>query len=146
MEIVRGSINIRTESQFEVIDITSKVAEWLRSIGAEDGLLVVYAPHTTAAITINEPESGLRQDIVDVIKEYFRPGGSWRHNLIDDNAHAHLAASFMGNSRVIPVAGGSMTLGTWQAIMFVEMDGPRQRRAELLFIGGRKPKVPTQGA
>ena len=107
----------------------------MKTIKARDGLLVVYLPHTTAAVTINEPESGLRQDVIDVVKEFFRPGGPWRHNLIDVNAHAHLAAMFMGNSRVVPVVDGDLWLGTWQAILLVEMDGPRERTLQLLYVG-----------
>ena len=115
--------------------MTGEVRSWLRTIKARNGLLTVYLPHTTAAITINEPESGLRQDVIDLVKEVFRPGGPWRHNMIDVNAHAHLAAMFMGNSRVVPVVDGDLALGTWQAILLVEMDGPRERTLRLIYVG-----------
>ena len=130
-----GSVRVRTSDRFEVVDVTDEVRSWLRTIKAHNGLLTVYLPHTTAAITINEPESGLRQDVIDLVKEVFRPGGPWRHNMVDVNAHAHLAAMFMGNSRVVPVVDGDLGLGTWQAILLVEMDGPRERTLRLIYVG-----------
>jgi len=135
LRILHGEIRVSTRRRIEAVDVTREVERWLSEVGAGDGILVVRVPHTTAAVTINEAEPGLLEDIVRVIEEYFRPGGDWMHNRIDNNAHAHLAASFMGDSRVIPVRGGRPALGTWQRILLVEGDGPRSRRIQLTYIG-----------
>lgn len=135
MRMEFGELTVETRRSIEALDVTGRVAEWLSRIGARDGLLVVRVPHTTAAITINEAEPGLLEDIVRVIEDYFKPGGPWLHNRIDNNAHAHLAASFIGDSRVVPVRSGRMTLGTWQRLILVEGDGPRMRRLQLVYIG-----------
>jgi len=135
VRIEYGEVTVETSRRIEAVDVTERVAGWLSRIKAGDGLLVVRVPHTTAAVTINEAEPGLLEDIVRVIEEYFKPGGPWMHNRIDNNAHAHLAASFMGDSRVIPVRSGRMALGTWQRLILVEGDGPRRRRLQLLYIG-----------
>ena len=68
-----------------------------------------------------------------------RPDADWQHNLIDNNAHAHLASSFIGNSRCLMVKDGELQLGTWQSVLFIEMDGPRDRRVDLMFLGDLRP-------
>ena len=135
MRVASGEVVVETRRRIEVVDVTGLVERWLSGVSGGDGLLVVRVPHTTAAVTINEGEPGLLEDIVRVIEEYFRPGGDWMHNRIDNNAHAHLAASFIGDSRVVPVSSGRLQLGTWQRILLVEGDGPRRRRLQLLYIG-----------
>ncbi|MEB3860912.1 MAG: secondary thiamine-phosphate synthase enzyme YjbQ [Desulfurococcales archaeon] len=129
------SIRVSTSSRFQLVDITARIQEWLATINAGDGILLVYSPHTTAGVIVNEAEPGLMEDILDLLREITRPGGGWRHNRIDDNAHAHLAQVLVGDSRVIPVARGSLALGTWQRVMLLEMDGPRSRRLNLVYIG-----------
>ncbi|MEB2836330.1 MAG: secondary thiamine-phosphate synthase enzyme YjbQ [Desulfurococcales archaeon] len=135
MRVASGEVVVETRRRIEVVDVTGLVEKWLSGVSGGDGLLIVRVPHTTAAVTINEAEPGLLEDIVRVIEEYFRPGGDWMHNRIDNNAHAHLAASFIGDSRVVPVSSGRLQLGTWQRILLVEGDGPRRRRLQLLYIG-----------
>jgi len=135
VRVASGEVVVETRRRIEVVDVTGLVERWLSGVSGGDGLLVVRVPHTTAAVTINEGEPGLLEDIVRVIEEYFRPGGDWMHNRIDNNAHAHLAASFIGDSRVVPVSSGRLQLGTWQRILLVEGDGPRRRRLQLLYIG-----------
>ncbi len=129
------SISVPTSSRFQLVDVTVRIQEWLSTVNAGDGMLLVYSPHTTAGVIVNEAEPGLMEDILDLLREITRPGGGWRHNRIDDNAHAHLAQVLVGNSRVIPVARGSLVLGTWQRVMLLEMDGPRSRRLNLVYIG-----------
>lgn len=135
MRVEYGEVSVRTSSRFEVVDVTSEVRAWLRGIRAAEGLLIIRVPHTTAAVTINEAEPGLMEDIVEAVKRIAPPEHAWRHNRIDDNAHAHIAASLIGDSRVVPVRGGDLATGTWQRIMLVEMDGPRSRRIQLLYLG-----------
>ncbi len=135
LRVVRGEVSVETRRRIEVVDVTGQVESWLRRVGAGEGILVVRVPHTTAAVTVNEAEPGLLEDIARLVEELFRPGGDWLHNRIDNNAHAHLAASLIGDSRVVPVESGRLALGTWQRILLVEGDGPRRRRLQLVYIG-----------
>jgi len=135
LRILRSSLNISTRSRFEVIDITSMIENWLRESNVGNGLLLVYTPHTTAALAINEYESGLRQDILEMLKSLTKPDAHWRHNLIDNNAHAHLANVIVGGDKIVPVENGKLTLGTWQRLLFIELDGPRRREVRLVYVG-----------
>ena len=133
--VVHGEIGVTSRERFEIIPITREVQAWIGSIRARDGVVTVFVPHTTAAIAVNEAERGLMDDILDLLREVTRPGWSWRHNRIDNNAHAHLGNILVGPSISIPVRSGRIRLGTWQSIMFIEMDGPRRRRVLLTFVG-----------
>ena len=120
----------------ELIDITSQVADAVKESGVAEGIAVVCSKHTTAAIIVNEDEPGLFNDILTKIAEDFPRRGTWRHNLIDDNAHSHLAAAYLGPSVTIPVVEGSPSLGQWQSIFFVELDGPRPSRRVVVQVMG----------
>ena len=133
--VLHGAVSVETRRRFETIDITGRVAEWLGRMGAWSGVLTVFVPHTTAAVAVNEAEPGLMEDILELLRELTRPGAAWRHNRIDNNAHAHLGNVLVGHSATIPVIDGELALGTWQRIMFIEMDGPRRRRVRLVFTG-----------
>lgn len=129
-------IEIRTSRRVEVIDITSEVQREVERSGIKNGIAVVYTQHTTTAVIINENESGLREDIVSVLDKLIPREAGYMHDRIDDNADAHLRAIFLGNSVVVPVTNGKLDLGTWQRIMFVELDGPRTRRVIVKTIEG----------
>lgn len=135
MRVFVEEFRVSTSSRFEVVDITSMVESIVSRSGVRNGLCLVFVPHATAAIIANEAEPGLMQDYIDLIKELFKPDAPWRHNRIDDNAHAHLASAVIGPSRVFPVIDGRCVRGTWQNIMLVEMDGPRSRRVVVEVIG-----------
>ncbi|MGC9115063.1 MAG: secondary thiamine-phosphate synthase enzyme YjbQ [Fervidicoccaceae archaeon] len=135
--IVKNHIlSFRTEKGIELIDITEKVEELVKSSGVKEGMCIVSAPHATASIVLNENETGLIEDLKELIEELFPRNGKYRHNLIDDNASAHLASSFLGSSKVIPISGGKLLRGTWQNILFLELDGPRSRREAVITIMG----------
>jgi len=121
-------IEIRTKSRVEIVDITSQVQEEVSKSGVNDGIAVVYTKHTTTAIVVNENESGLMKDLLDLMEKLVPQGAGYRHDSIDNNADAHLRALLLGNSAVIPVTDGRLDLGTWQRILFIELDGPRTRR------------------
>ena len=131
----RGTITVETRSRFDIVNVTGRVASWLAEAGGEEGILNIHVPHTTAAIMINEAESGLLNDIISLMRELTRPGYGWQHNRIDNNAHAHLGNVLVGPGVTVPVGGGRLLLGTWQSILLLEMDGPRRRRLILTFIG-----------
>jgi len=126
---------VTTRSQFEAVDVTRHVESIVENSGIVNGLCVVFVPHATAAIIANEAEPGLLVDYIDIIRELFKPGYQWRHNRIDNNAHAHLAAALIGPSRSFPVVGGRCVRGTWQNIILLELDGPRRRRVIVEVMG-----------
>lgn len=125
---------VKTDKRVEVIDITSKVKDEVKKSGVDDGVAVVYTKHTTTAVTINEGESGLKDDIMGILERIIPEGGGYRHDRIDNNADSHLRAMFIGNSVTVPVVNGNLDLGTWQSILFVELDGPRSRKAGVKVV------------
>ena len=133
MPIVRFSVT--TNSHRQIVDITAQVQDAVAEAGIQDGLVMISVAHCTCTVYVNENESGLVADTLEIVDK-LTAGGAWRHNRIDDNAAAHLAASIMGNAVCLPVSGGQIELGTWQRIMLVELDGPRNRRVTLTAIPG----------
>jgi len=118
---------IRTRREVELIDITSQVAEAVAEARVEQGLACVYTKHTTTAIFINEAESGLLRDYLDLLEKLAPPHAGYAHDRIDSNAHAHLRSMLLGSSVTIPVVDSRLALGTWQRVLFAELDGPRER-------------------
>ena len=120
-------IKIHTQKTQEMVDITPQVTEVVREAGVRSGLCMVYVPHATAAVVINEnADPNVCQDILDALGRMV-PEGSWRHDRVDNNAAAHIKATILGPSETVPVRDGSLQLGTWQSLMLVEFDGPRER-------------------
>ncbi|MCQ8903108.1 MAG: secondary thiamine-phosphate synthase enzyme YjbQ [Methanothrix sp.] len=126
-------IEIATTRVREVVDITPQVQRAVRESGVVDGICLVYTLHTTTALIVNEAESGLLMDIIDKIKEIV-PGVGYKHG---ENGPAHLQASILGNSVLLPVDNNMPLLGTWQRVLFLELDGPRRRRVGVKVIGSQ---------
>lgn len=125
---MRQELSYRSRQQFQVIDLTADVARIVAASGVAEGLCSVFVPHATAAIVINENDDpNLCDDLLDALAKLV-PQGVWRHDRVDQNGAAHIKAAILGPSETIPVADGRLLLGTWQAIMLVDLDGPRQRR------------------
>jgi secondary thiamine-phosphate synthase enzyme len=135
VKVFLKEFTIETRSGIEVIDITDFVESAVRESGISNGLAVIHLPHATAALLVNEYEEGLVSDIVKLVRELFKPGGDWKHNIVDSNAHAHLASAFIGSTRVVPVINGELLRGTWQNILLLELDGPRKRRLVVEVLG-----------
>lgn len=129
-------LRINTAKSRELIDITDEISTAVQESGISNGICVVYSMHSTSAIIINEAERGLMEDVLNKIDEDFPRGRDWLHNRIDDNADSHLAGAFIGPSVTIPVKEGSLCLGTWQSVFFVELDGPRSRRRVIIEVLG----------
>lgn len=127
-------IEIETKKSIEVIDITSQVQKAVEESKLESGLCLVFTIHTTTGVAINEGESGLIQDILNLMNTLVPRGAGYMHDRSDGNAHAHLQAVLLGNSATIPVEKGRLVLGTWQRILFLELDGPRRRRVYVKVI------------
>jgi secondary thiamine-phosphate synthase enzyme len=136
MKVYFHEIYVSTSKRFELIDITEKVEEGVRMSGIKNGICLVFAPHATAAIVANEHERGLMEDILTKIKEFVEPDRRWKHNMIDDNAHAHIGSAIIGADRVFPVRNGELIRGTWQNIFLVELDGPRRERQVIVEVLG----------
>jgi secondary thiamine-phosphate synthase enzyme len=119
---------VRTASKREMIDVTDRVAAVVSRSGVREGICHVYVPHATAAVVVNENDDpNVCVDILDALGRQI-PEGVWRHDRIDNNAAAHIQAAILGPGETVPVVDGRLALGTWQAIMLVELDGPRDRR------------------
>jgi len=111
-----------------MIDLTARVTEIVARAEVSEGLCSVYTPHATAAIVVNENDDpNVCVDVLDCLDRLV-PAGVWRHDRVDGNAASHIQAAILGPGETIPVQEGKLLLGTWQAIMLVELDGPRERR------------------
>lgn len=125
---MQQELTVRSRYAREMIDLTARVAEVVTAAGADEGICSVYVSHATAAVVIHENDDpNLCTDLLDALDKLI-PEGVWRHDRVDGNGAAHLKAAILGPGETIPVRGGRLLLGTWQAIMLVELDGPRQRR------------------
>lgn len=121
-------LEVRTSARSEMVDITGRIAQAVRAGGAVEGAVLVYVPHTTAGVTINEnADPDVVHDILLALDRCvpWRADG-YRH--IEGNSAAHVKASLVGSSVLVPVRDGQLALGTWQAVFLCEFDGPRTRR------------------
>ena len=115
---------ISSQKKYELIDLTEHIQKIASRI--DSGAIMLFAPHATGSIIICEDEPGLKEDVIEFVKDLFEKKG-YKHDTIDDNAHAHLISSFLGCSKFILVEKGKLMLGIWQTIFFLESDGPRER-------------------
>jgi len=117
---------VKTSSRCQMIDITEDAQDAVRRSGVSDGICVVYVPHTTAAVTINEgADPSVCDDIEGTLSKAFPKSPHYRH--AEGNADSHIKTTLVGPSVTIIVRGGSLCLGTWQAVFFCEFYGPRSR-------------------
>ncbi|MBN1644722.1 YjbQ family protein [Candidatus Woesearchaeota archaeon] len=118
-------IYIETSKKQEIIDITDKIE---KLVNITEGICMVYVPHATAAIMINESyDPKIMTDIIDALNLLI-PQGKWKHDLVDNNGAAHIKAGIIGPSEQIPIIDGKLGLGRWQGIMLCDFDGPRKRK------------------
>lgn len=126
-------INIRTGSRTELIDITDKIQQVVAKSKVVEGTCVIFVPHTTAGITINEnADPSVRKDILKELNKIVPFDDGYAHS--EGNAAAHIKASLMGASINVIIEGGALSLGTWQGIYFCEADGPRTREVWIKII------------
>lgn len=120
-------IGIRTKSRTEMVDITDEVKRAIKESGVKEGVCIVYCPHTTAGVTINEnADPSVRMDILNTLEKLVPYGARYLH--LEGNADAHIKSTICGSSLNLIIEGGRALLGTWQGIFFCEFDGPRTRR------------------
>jgi secondary thiamine-phosphate synthase enzyme len=130
------TLNIKTDMQTQLIDITSQIKKIVRESGVKDGFCIVFIPHTTAAVTINEnADEDVKTDILMEINKVIPFNDRYRH--MEGNSAAHIKASLFGFSDQIIIQNGDLLLGTWQGIYFCEFDGPRNRKAYIKIMADR---------
>ena len=128
-------IEIKTTARIQLVDITAQVRGVLRNEHLTSGVAVVYVPHTTCGITINEnADPAVKEDITAALGRLVPEDGGYRH--AEGNADAHIKASLVGSSVSVIVESSSLVLGTWQGIYLAEFDGPRKRSVLMKFIQG----------
>ena len=123
---MHSAFEVRTRTRTALVSITREVREAVSALGVENGAVVVYCPHTTAAITINEnADPDVARDIDVKLSEMVPCSGDYRH--CEGNSDSHVKSSLVGCSETLLVSDGELALGTWQGIFFCEFDGPRTR-------------------
>ncbi len=126
--------SIRTDSREQIIDITWQVKEAVREADIRDGIAVIYCPHTTAAITINENgDPSVKEDLIYGLRRISPNLAEFRH--YEGNSDAHLKSSLIGATETVLIEKGELLLGTWQSVYFFECDGPRARTFYVKVIG-----------
>lgn len=126
-------VNVKSRQRNEFVDITREIEKALSETGMRDGVCYVYVPHTSAGVTINEgADPSVQRDILNKLSQLIPHEGGYAHT--EGNSDAHIKSTLVGVSVFVPVEGGKLLLGTWQAVYFCEFDGPRHRRVTLKFI------------
>jgi len=129
------TFEVQTSTKTDLIDITRLVQEAVRKTKVADGICIIFVPHTTAGITINEnADPAVSQDIVMMLDKIVPNRGPYQH--LEGNSPAHIKASMIGFSQMVFVASGKLVLGTWQGIFFCEFDGPRSRKVHVNVMQG----------
>lgn len=124
---------MRTKSRCEMVSITEEIHRVLRDLGSPSGFCHLYVPHTTAGITVNEgADPAVARDILRQLEAIVPPDAGYHH--LEGNADAHVKASVVGSSVMLPLEAGKLLLGTWQTVFFCEFDGPRSRRVEVRVL------------
>ena len=138
MNIYSDKITFKTQGNCEIVNITDKLKDILKKSKIKDGLVTVFVPGATGAVTTIEYEPGVVSDFQNLLKEIVKEDREYRHNKThsDVNATSHLRASLLGPSLFVPVDVGNMILGTWQQVIFVDMDNrPRERKIMVKIVG-----------
>lgn len=129
-------ITLSTSDKIELIDITHRIEKAVAKSEVRKGTCLVFVPHATCALWVNENEPGLKADVLELIKKLI-PEKDYQHDLIDDNAAAHLGSSLLGQSVTFPIENHQLVRGAWQNIFLVELDGPRSQRRVVVEVVGR---------
>ncbi|MEH2145908.1 secondary thiamine-phosphate synthase enzyme YjbQ [Nostoc sp.] len=144
MPIINKLIEIETEPKIKIYNITPQIQDLLASTSIKNGQILVFSRHTTTALAINENEVRLLEDIKMFLQKLAPESDRYLHNDLhlrdvpeDEpiNAHSHLMAMMLTTSEIIPVVDGKLALGTWQSVLFFELDGPRKRTVFVQISG-----------
>jgi secondary thiamine-phosphate synthase enzyme len=138
VQLHTGQLRFSTDGDGDVIDLTEGVESVLESSGVENGMVSVFVPGSTAAVTAMEHEPGGVRDLRETLERLIPSRGDYEHNRLnnDTNSHAHIRAAIVGPSETVPVRDGSLALGTWQQLVLVDFDDrPRQRTVVVQVVG-----------
>ena len=128
-------ITVKNGSRTEMVDITARIQTAVSASGVTQGLCMVYVPHTTAGVTINESaDPNVKRDIMMVLNQVIPWEADYRH--LEGNSPAHVKSSLIGASETLIIKNSTLVLGTWQGIFFCEFDGPRTRKVHIKLISG----------
>src|SRR5215831_694824 len=131
---MQTTLTVKTQQKRQMLDITNQVEQFVARSGLRDGLCLVFAQHTTAALVINDvADAGFAHDFLLALEQF--PNLAWRHlHAGPEHSKDHLIGAILGESKTLPVVGGALALGTWQRLYLVELDGPRSRQIVLLTV------------
>jgi secondary thiamine-phosphate synthase enzyme len=136
--VVTNELHLSTNGHCDILDITPRVRKSVRESGLRDGIVTIFCPGSTGAVSTIEFESGALHDLEQILDEIVPPDRDYRHHLRwgDDNGHSHVRAAMIGPSLTVPFVKGELTLGTWQQIVFLDFDThARSRRLVLQMLG-----------
>jgi len=138
MTVVTERIDLRTQGEVQVLDVTDRVRAAVAASGLRDGIACVFNPGSTGAMTTIEHEPGLVADLPAALERLFPKGIPYRHDETwhDGNGHSHVRASMIGPGITVPFVDGALTLGTWQQIVFVELDNKAHHRSLVVQMVG----------
>ena len=129
-------LSVKTQEKTELIDVTSEINQAIQKSGIEQGLCMLYVPHTTAAVTINESaDPSVKADMLMILNKIIPWEAGYRH--LEGNSAAHIKTTLVGSSELIAIEGRRLVLGTWQGVFFCEFDGPRNRKLHVRIIEDR---------
>ncbi|NOQ51176.1 MAG: YjbQ family protein [Desulfuromonadaceae bacterium] len=128
-------LSVATELRIQLLEITREINQIVSSSGIKEGLAILFVPHTTAAVTINEnADPDVATDMVAGLNRLVPQENNYRH--LEGNSAAHIKSSLIGTSEQLIIRNGKLLLGTWQGIYFCEFDGPRTRKLQIKLIEG----------
>lgn len=142
----RREFSLKSKERVQIIDITSYIEETVRKSGVKDGFVLAYTEHVTACLTINENDRELLEDIKEnllrlipidpeAVKARYRHNERYSSMPGEQNTHAHILATLIKPSIIVPIENGRLRLGTWQSLFFFELDGPRSRTIQVQVWG-----------
>lgn len=138
MKILTDYLSISTKGHTDIVDLTKETIAFLKKAQVREGLLTLFIPGSTAALTTIEYEPGLLKDLPEILEDIAPTSKRYRHNSTwgDGNGYAHIRAALLGPSLSIPFKNGEILLGTWQQIVLIDFDNrPRQRRIIVQILG-----------
>ena len=132
-------LSVKTRERTELIDITSDINQLIQKSATDQGLCMIYVPHTTAAVTINESaDPSVKSDILMILNQIIPWKANYRH--LEGNSPAHIKSTLVGSSELVAIENRRLILGTWQGVFFCEFDGPRTRKVDVRIIAERFAK------
>lgn len=138
MSVITYEISINSKKENDMIDLTEKISKKVKESGMENGIVTIFVSGSTGAVTTIEYEPGLKQDFPKMLSKVAPKDLDYEHEKMwhDGNGHSHVKASLVGPSLTIPIKDGNLTLGTWQQIVFVELDIRNRSRQLILQVIG----------